>query len=145
MLKPSSEFLTGKVGINPGRAIPLIRPIIKIPLARIEPEFPNDKSASAFPCLTYCAATTKEESFFVLIALTGSSSSLITSVVPTISIWSVSEPTSFLIFAWSPNKINLVSFNSVFACKTAWTMASGAFSPPIASIAIVLIYFHNLF
>ena len=143
MLKPSSEDSTGMVGIRPGRATPLIRPTMKIPQVNRAPVLPSDSKASALPSLTQLAATTMEESFLVRMALTGSSSSRITSVVATISIWSSPAGSSSFILPSSPKKINLSSGSSGLAFKTASTIASGAFSPPMASIAIFLI--NNLF
>ena len=136
---PPSLVNTGRVDSNPGRVIPFILPTINKPAANNAPVFPQENNASTFPSFTAYAALTKEESFFLLIALTGSSFMSITSVVWIISIF-LSLVRISLIFCSSPNNINLRSGYLFLAFSTPSTTLCGAKSPPIASTAIFFIF-----
>ncbi len=84
MCRLAPGLAIGKILVSPGRSIPLIRPTMKRPAAKIAPVFPAEKKASAFPSLTAVAARTIDESFFRRIARTGSSPIEISSLVATI-------------------------------------------------------------
>ena len=78
-------FILGRPGHKHGLSIPFILPTINVPPANKAPVLPADTIASAFLSFTKFNATTIEESFLRLTAITGLSSFSIISVVCIIS------------------------------------------------------------
>ena len=120
--------------------MPFILPIITVAPVRRAPVLPAETKAFASPFLTRLSPTTIEESFFLLIAVVGTSSVLITSEAFTISIFSFGKlyfSSSFFIISSMPTRITLLP-NSFTASTAPFTTSYGALSPPIASTAILI-------
>ena len=86
----NGPFFPGIIGVKAGLLTPLILPTIKLHPAKNAPVLPADNTASHVLSLTRFKALHKLESFFFLIAITGCSLVLITSLASTTIISSIS-------------------------------------------------------
>ncbi len=123
-----------------GLSIPLILPTRRVPPLNNAPVLPADTIASALPSLTAYKALTIEESFLRLIAKTGLSSFDIMSSALMSSIllkFDVFFSNILLISISFPESI-IPRLYSSLACILPIITASGALSPPMASIAIFI-------
>ncbi|MNW52596.1 hypothetical protein D3C74_301210 [compost metagenome] len=142
MLAPRSSASTprpstvGIIGASAGRSIPSIRPTTSRPVVIKAPVLPAESIASACPSRTSRPATTIEASFLRRTALTGSSSASMISPAWCITKLDGASASSGLKTFSSPTRIIWVSLHSLAAAKAPSTVLFGAWSPPIASMAI---------
>ena len=118
-----------------GRATPLMRPMRSSAAAIVAPVFPALTIASALPSRTSCAQTRIDASFFARTTVAGSSIST-TSDAPTTSTPGCPLPRSGVTVSSRPTSRTRAPTCSA-ASRAPSTIAPGALSPPIASMATV--------
>ena len=134
-------FVEGIIGANAGLSIPFILPTLRREPARKAPVLPAERKASQTLSLTSFNPITIEESFFLFIAFTGISSFPITCFASTIC------SLDFLLFSFKcfsisslrPTKNISISYSETASIQPS-IIALGALSPPITSIASLIVF-----
>ncbi len=120
-----------------GRCTPLMRPNRNKAAAIVAPVLPAPTIASARPSRTASAARTIDESFFARTAAAGSSSIAMISAASSSSTRAGARPSGRWVRTASAGPTSSTSTSQASTARSApATIAAGARSPPIASIAI---------
>ena len=137
--RPPNTGITGPIA---ARRRPRIRLTTKVAPASSAPVEPAETKASPWPSLRRFRPTVREESFFTLKAVAGSSQISTTSLASRIStplgrVVSPQASTHLRMSAARPTS-KMSTPKVLWASNAPWTTAAGALSPPMASTMIFM-------